>query len=49
MFAPRLEKLDPLLRGHYPIFNRYPEFIVNYQQKLRDKIRQEEDEYLRKK
>lgn len=34
--------------GEYPVFNKYPEFIVNYQSKMKDKIRQEENEYIRK-
>lgn len=38
----------PCLRGEYPVFNKYPEFIVNYQSKMKDKIRKEEDEYIRK-
>lgn len=38
----------PCLQGEYPMFNKYPEFIVNYQSKMKDKIRKEEDEYIRK-
>jgi hypothetical protein len=34
--------------GEYPIFNQYPQFIVNYQSKMKNKIRQEEYEYLKK-
>ncbi|OUM58532.1 hypothetical protein PIROE2DRAFT_16148 [Piromyces sp. E2] len=33
----------------YPIFNEYPKYIVNYQTKLKEKIRLEEEEYLKKK
>ncbi|KAI8905481.1 WD40-repeat-containing domain protein [Gorgonomyces haynaldii] len=38
----------PLLHGDYPVFNKYPEFIVNYQSKMKEKIRKEEEEYIRK-
>ena len=48
-FAPVVKPFEPLQRGHYPVFNQYPEYIVNYQRKLREKIRNEEEEYLRKK
>jgi len=24
---------EPLTKGHYPIFNNYPEFIVDYRKK----------------
>ncbi|KAM4633879.1 TBC1 domain family member 31 [Polymixia lowei] len=37
----------PLTRGQYPVFNHYPEFIVEYQSRERDKIRQQELEYLK--
>lgn len=47
--APVLQAFEPLPRGHYPIYNKYPEFVVNYQRKLREKIRSDEQEYLRKK
>ncbi|XP_007898739.1 TBC1 domain family member 31 [Callorhinchus milii] len=39
----------PLTKGQYPIFNKYPVFIVNYQAEEREKIRQEELEYLQEK
>jgi hypothetical protein len=48
-FSPPAEKFQPLPKEHYPIFNLYPEHIINYQKKLREKIRQEEEEYSRKK
>ncbi|KAJ3174752.1 serine/threonine-protein kinase HAL4/sat4 [Irineochytrium annulatum] len=32
----------------YPIFNQYPEFIVNYQSKMKERIRADEEDYLRK-
>ncbi|KAI8607774.1 hypothetical protein BC830DRAFT_1157806 [Chytriomyces sp. MP71] len=38
----------PLLKGQYEIFNKYPEFIVNYQSKMKEKIRADEVEYLRR-
>ncbi|CAH2285849.1 TBC1 domain family member 31 isoform X1 [Pelobates cultripes] len=37
----------PLTKGQYPIFNKYPKFIVDYQSQERERIRQEEMEYLR--
>uniref|UniRef100_A0A8C5MW77 TBC1 domain family member 31 n=1 Tax=Leptobrachium leishanense TaxID=445787 RepID=A0A8C5MW77_9ANUR len=39
----------PLTKGQYPIFNKYPKFIVDYQSQERERIRQEEMEYLREK
>lgn len=44
-FRPKLDSFQPLLKVHYPIFNKYPENIVNYQKKLREKIHKEEKEY----
>ncbi|XP_034553747.1 TBC1 domain family member 31 [Notolabrus celidotus] len=37
----------PLSKGQYPVFNHYPEFIVEYQSREREKIRLQELEYLR--
>lgn len=42
-----LEPFVPLTKGSYPIFNKYPKFIVDYQVQERRKIRKEEVEYLR--
>ncbi|XP_063155710.1 TBC1 domain family member 31 [Candoia aspera] len=42
-----LEDFVPLTKGQYPIFNKYPKFIVDYQSQERERIRQEEIEYLR--
>ncbi|KAL7984091.1 hypothetical protein Chor_002661 [Crotalus horridus] len=42
-----LEDFAPLTKGQYPIFNKYPKFIVDYQSQERERIRQEEIEYLR--
>ncbi|KAG8570135.1 hypothetical protein GDO81_011110 [Engystomops pustulosus] len=42
-----LSDFVPLTKGQYPIFNKYPEFIVDYQSQERERIRQEELEYLR--
>ncbi|KAJ3385682.1 TBC1 domain member 31 [Entophlyctis sp. JEL0112] len=42
------ESFKPLMRGQYAIFNKYPEFIVNYQSKMKEKIRADEKDYLRK-
>jgi hypothetical protein len=43
-FAP----FKAILTGQYPIFNKYPEFIVNYQNKMKEKIRVDEEDYLRR-
>jgi len=42
-----LESFVPLTKGTYPVFNRYPKFIVDYQVQERERIRQEELQYLR--
>ncbi|KAJ7338104.1 hypothetical protein JRQ81_010679 [Phrynocephalus forsythii] len=42
-----LEDFVPLTKGQYPIFNKYPKFIVDYQSHERERIRQDEIEYLR--
>ncbi|KAM9851444.1 TBC1 domain family member 31 [Aulostomus maculatus] len=42
-----LSDFTPLTRGQYPVFNHYPEFIVEYQSREREKIRLQELEYLR--
>ncbi|XP_020652229.3 TBC1 domain family member 31 [Pogona vitticeps] len=42
-----LEDFVPLTKGQYPIFNKYPKFIVDYQSQERERIRQDEIEYLR--
>jgi hypothetical protein len=47
-FLPAETTFQPLPKGHYPVFNHYPEHIINYQKKLREKIRSEEEDYLRK-
>ncbi|KFZ68140.1 TBC1 domain family member 31, partial [Podiceps cristatus] len=41
-----LDDFIPLTKGQYPIFNKYPKFIVDYQTREREKIRQDEIEYL---
>ncbi|KAJ8291047.1 hypothetical protein GJAV_G00020790 [Gymnothorax javanicus] len=48
-FHPRsmLEDFEPLTRGQYPIFNKYPSFIVEHQSRERERIRLQEMEYLR--
>ncbi|KAJ3339257.1 TBC1 domain member 31 [Gonapodya sp. JEL0774] len=51
-YAPKtyLNPFRPIARGgSYPLFNKYPSFIVDYQKKLRDKIKEEEEEYTRRK
>jgi len=42
-----LEEFLPLTKGQYPVFNKYPKFIVDYQVQERERIRQEEVDYLR--
>lgn len=42
-----LSDFEPLTHGQYPIFNKYPTFIVEYQSQERERIRQQEVEYLR--
>lgn len=41
-----LDQFTPLTKGQYPVFNKYPKFIVDYQAQEREKIRQEELQYL---
>ncbi|NXG46157.1 TBC31 protein, partial [Psilopogon haemacephalus] len=42
-----LDDFVPLTKGQYPVFNKYPKFVVDYQTQERERIRQEEIEYLR--
>ncbi|KAI1894211.1 hypothetical protein AGOR_G00113490 [Albula goreensis] len=42
-----LKDFQPLTRGQYPVFNKYPAFIVEHQSRERERIRQQEVEYLR--
>lgn len=44
-----LDDFKPLTMGQYPVFNKYPKFIVDYQVQERERIRHEEMEYLRQK
>jgi hypothetical protein len=44
-FLPAFKQLP---KDAYPLFSAYPEFIVNYRQKMREKIQEEEEEYMRK-
>ncbi|NXU58620.1 TBC31 protein, partial [Turnix velox] len=41
-----LDDFIPLTKGQYPVFNKYPQFIVDYQTRERERIRQDEIEYL---
>lgn len=41
-----LSDFTPLTKGQYPVFNQYPEFIVEYQNQEREKIRLQEMEHL---
>ncbi|NXW60624.1 TBC31 protein, partial [Eurystomus gularis] len=42
-----LDDFIPLTKGQYPVFNKYPKFIVDYQTREWERIRQDEIEYLR--
>lgn len=42
-----LDDFIPLTKGQYPVFNKYPNFIVDYQTREWERIRQNEIEYLR--
>uniref|UniRef100_UPI00398F2198 TBC1 domain family member 31 isoform X1 n=1 Tax=Pristiophorus japonicus TaxID=55135 RepID=UPI00398F2198 len=42
-----LDDFIPLTKGQYPIFNKYPKFIVDYQTQEREKIWHEELDYLK--
>ena len=42
-----LPSFEPLTSGTYPVFNKYPKFIVDYQVAERERIRKEELDYLR--
>ncbi|TPX40312.1 hypothetical protein SeMB42_g04226 [Synchytrium endobioticum] len=46
--ATFLEAFVPIPRGQYPVFNRFPKFVVDYQVRMRERIRKEEEDYLRK-
>ena len=39
---------EPLSQGSYPIYNKYPTYIVNYRNQLKEKIRFQEQEYIRR-
>ncbi|KAI9105257.1 hypothetical protein DFS34DRAFT_598702 [Phlyctochytrium arcticum] len=39
-----IHSFEPLPQKEYPVFNAYPDFIVNYQSKMKEKIRREEEE-----
>jgi Rab-GTPase-TBC domain len=43
-----LKSFNPCLPGEYPIFNQYPQFIVNHQMKMKNKIREDEEEFIQK-
>ncbi|KFO03969.1 TBC1 domain family member 31, partial [Balearica regulorum gibbericeps] len=42
-----LDDFIPLTKGQYPVFNKYPKFIVDYQTQEWERIRQDEIKYLR--
>ncbi|EDO35457.1 predicted protein [Nematostella vectensis] len=42
-----LDAFVPLTKGQYPVFNKYPKFVVDYQVQEKERIRQDELEYLR--
>ncbi|KAI9136457.1 hypothetical protein BKA69DRAFT_1170674 [Paraphysoderma sedebokerense] len=43
-----LHPFQPISKPQYPAFNEYPTYLVAYQTKLLERIRKEEEEYLRK-
>ncbi|CAB1321317.1 unnamed protein product, partial [Coregonus sp. 'balchen'] len=43
-----LADFQPLTRGQYPVFNKYPTYIVEYQSQERERIRQQEAEEKRR-
>ncbi|KAL2767181.1 TBC1 domain family member 31 isoform 12 [Daubentonia madagascariensis] len=42
-----LDAFVALTKGQYPVFNQYPKFIVDYQSQERERIRNDELDYLR--
>ncbi|XP_056142116.1 TBC1 domain family member 31 [Lampris incognitus] len=42
-----LSDFSPLTKGQYPVFNQYPASVVEYQSRERERIQQQEMEYLR--
>ncbi len=52
LFSPTkdgfVKAFQPMSNETYPLFNKYPEFIVDYKTKMRLKIQEEEEEYMRK-
>lgn len=44
-----MQDFEALFPGQYPIFKGYPAYIVDYQVKERERIRQQELQYLREK
>ncbi|XP_062320828.1 TBC1 domain family member 31 [Osmerus eperlanus] len=42
-----LADAEPLTRGQYPVFNKYPSCVVEYQSQERQRIREQELDYLR--
>ncbi|RKO82738.1 hypothetical protein BDK51DRAFT_30230, partial [Blyttiomyces helicus] len=38
----------PVLKGQYPVFDRFPEFVVDYQRKMKERMRRDEEDYVRK-
>jgi hypothetical protein len=45
--ASLLRSFKPLASGHYPVVNKYPKFVVDYEMKERERMRMEEEELLR--
>ncbi|KAJ3121971.1 TBC1 domain member 31 [Nowakowskiella sp. JEL0407] len=42
------QPFQPIISGNYPIFNKFPVYIVDYQNKVRERIRRDEEEYIKK-
>ena len=43
------QPFEPLSRGHYPILNQYPKFVVDYRKRETEKIKKREIDILREK
>lgn len=44
-----IEGFSALTKGQYPIFNKFPKFIVDFQVQEKERIRKEEEDYLKQK
>jgi len=44
-----VKKFEPLSEGHYPILNKYPQFVVDYRKRETEKIRKREVDFIKSK